>query len=100
MEFVYRFPISHESKLQHAGMEVFLQGMSLHGVMLDQVFYGPPEMKKTLHDTLAQGIAAGVVQPLPRTVFPHTEVEQAFRYSCHVGDSLDSNCKDYVQLTF
>jgi fatty acid synthase len=75
-------------------MEVFLKGVSFHGVMLDEVFCGPYELKKTLHNAIAQRISAGVVQPLPRTVFPYSEVEQAFRYSCHDGDRLDSNCKD------
>ncbi|PNF24834.1 hypothetical protein B7P43_G15086 [Cryptotermes secundus] len=73
------------------GMEVFLKGVSFHGVMLDAVFVGSYEMKKTLHDVVAQGISAGVVQPLPRTVFPHSKVEQAFRYMTtgkHIGKVL------------
>jgi fatty acid synthase len=66
-------------------MEVFLKGMSFHGVMLDKVISGAPESKKIVHYMLTQGISAGVVEPLPRTVFPDTEVEQAFRYSCDGG---------------
>jgi fatty acid synthase len=66
-------------------MEVFLKETSFHGVMLDPVIYGHPVLKKTLHDAVAQGIAGGAVRPLPRTVFPDTEVEQAFRYSCDGG---------------
>jgi fatty acid synthase len=69
-------------------MEVFLKGTSFHGVMLDEVMSGAPEILKIVHGMIAQGIAAGVVQPLPRTVFADTEVEQAFRYSCTVGDKL------------
>jgi fatty acid synthase len=69
-------------EFQHTGMEVFLKGMSFHGVMVDE---GAPEPKKIVHDMITQGISAGVVQPLPRTVFPDTEVEQAFRYSCDSG---------------
>jgi fatty acid synthase len=72
-------------EFQHTGMEVFLKGMSFHGVMLDKVISGAPELKKILHDMITQGISAGVVQPLPRTVFPDTEVEHAFRYSCDGG---------------
>jgi fatty acid synthase len=69
-------------------MEVFMKETSFHGVMLDQLFTAPPELKKKLHDLLNEGIAAGAVRPLPRTVFPTTEVEQAFRYSYHDGDKL------------
>jgi fatty acid synthase len=61
-------------------MEVFLKETSFHGVMLDEVICGPLESKKILHDNITQGISAGAVLPLPRTVFPDTEVEQAFRY--------------------
>jgi uncharacterized RDD family membrane protein YckC len=78
----------------NTGMEMFLKGASFHGVMLDELFSGFLEMKKALHDAVAQGIVTGAVRPLSRTVFPHTEVEQAFRYSCHVGNRLDFNCKD------
>jgi fatty acid synthase len=60
-------------------MEVFLKGVSFHGVILDELSSKFLEMKKTLHDAVAQGIATGAVRPLPRTVFPHSEVEQAFR---------------------
>jgi hypothetical protein len=73
---------------QHTGLEVFLKETSFHGVMLDQLFTAPPELKKKLHDIVTEGIAAGAVRPLPRTVFPTTEVEQAFRYSCYISDSL------------
>lgn len=73
---------------------MFLKGVSFHGVMLDELLCGSYEMKKTLHDAVAQGISAGVVRPLPRTVFPHSEVEHAFRYNCDDGDRLDGNCKD------
>jgi hypothetical protein len=66
-------------------MEVFLKETSFHGVLLDEVPYGHTMLKKTLHDAVAQGIAAGTVRPLHRTVFPDTEVEQAFRYSCDGG---------------
>jgi hypothetical protein len=60
-------------------MEVFRKETSFHGVMLDEMFTGHPDLKKKLHDLLNEGIAAGAVRPLPRTVFPTTEVEQAFR---------------------
>jgi fatty acid synthase len=62
-------------------MEVFLKGTSFHGVMLDKLSIEDPKIQ-SLHDMITEGISAGVVQPLPRTVFPDTDVEQAFRYSC------------------
>lgn len=67
---------------EHAGLEVFLKETSFHGVMLDDVISGNPENRKILNDIMIEGISAGVVRPIPRTVFPDTEVEQAFRYSC------------------
>jgi fatty acid synthase len=69
-------------------MEVFLKEASFHGVMLDQVFTAYPGLKKKLHDIMTEGIAAGAVWPLPRTVFSDIEVEQAFRYGCHNRDKL------------
>jgi hypothetical protein len=71
-------------------MEVFLKGTSFHGVMLDKLPFGHPKIK-SLHDEIAKGISAGVVRPLPRTVFPDTEVEQALRYSCD-GGKLVRDC--------
>jgi fatty acid synthase len=68
-------------------MEVFLKETSFHGVMLDEVVSGRSEISKILRDILDEGISTGVVQPLPRTVFPDTEMEQAFRYSCD-GESI------------
>jgi fatty acid synthase len=68
-------------------MEIFLKETSFHGVMLDKMFAGSCEWKKKLHVIVSEGIAAGVVRPLSRTVFADTEVEQAFRYSCD-GDKL------------
>jgi fatty acid synthase len=60
-------------------MEAFLKETSFHGVMLDEAMSGAPQIWRIVHDMVTQGIAAGVVQPLPRTVFADTEVEQAFR---------------------
>jgi hypothetical protein len=69
-------------------MEVFLKETSFYGVTLDELYLSSPEFKKNLHDIMTEGISAGAVQPLPRTVFSDTEVEQSFRYSCHDGDKL------------
>jgi hypothetical protein len=67
-------------------MEVFLKEASFHGVMIDTLLSSSSELKKELHDIMTDGIAKGTVQPLSRTVFSDTEVEQAFRYCCHDGD--------------
>ena len=61
------------------GMTMFLKETSFHAVMLDKLFSGSTELKKVLHDIMTEGILLGVVRPLNRSVFPNTEVEQAFR---------------------
>jgi hypothetical protein len=66
-------------------MEVFLKETSFHGVMLDKLISDAPEIWKIVQDIVTEGISAGVVQPLPRTVFPDTETEQAFRYNYDQG---------------
>ncbi|XP_021929696.1 fatty acid synthase-like isoform X3 [Zootermopsis nevadensis] len=73
------------------GMEVFLKETSFHGVMLDELFTASSEFKKKLCDIMTEGIASGAVRPLPRIVFPTTEVEQALRYVAagkHIGKVL------------
>jgi fatty acid synthase len=65
------------------GMKMFLKETSFHGIMLDKVFSSSPKIKKMLYDLMKEGISSGVVRPLNRTVFPSTEVEQAFRCDCH-----------------
>lgn len=60
-------------------MEIFLRETSFHGIMLDNLFTAPIEWKKELHDCVTEGIKAGAIRPLSRTVFPDDEVEQAFR---------------------
>ena len=62
---------------------MFLKDTSFHGVMLDKMFIKATELKKVLHDIMMEGIVSGVVRPLNRSVFPKTEVEQAFRCACH-----------------
>jgi hypothetical protein len=66
-------------------MEVFLKETSFHGVMLDKLISEDSDTMNILQDIITEGISAGVVQPLPRTVFTDTETEQAFRYSCDHG---------------
>jgi hypothetical protein len=67
-------------------MEMFMKEASFYGVTLDKMYLSSPDLKKNLHDIMTQGITSGAVQPLPRTVFLSTEVEQAFRYGFHDGN--------------
>jgi hypothetical protein len=69
-------------------MKVFLKETSFHRVMIDRMFTASIEMKKELHDIMNEGIFSGVVHPLKRVVFADTELEQAFRYSCHDRELL------------
>ena len=41
-----------------------------------------------LNALVAAGLASGEVKPLPVTVYPRTEVEEAFRYLASGGCSL------------
>ncbi|XP_012280372.1 fatty acid synthase [Orussus abietinus] len=68
------------------GMEVFLKHVSFHGVLLDTT--NKLWEKEAVKELLKKGIKDGVVKPLPRVVFPKTEVEAALRYMAtakHIG---------------
>ncbi|KAJ4448694.1 hypothetical protein ANN_00084 [Periplaneta americana] len=72
-------------------MEVFLKGASFHGVMLDNIFTAPIDMRRSLYNLMCEGLKSGAVQPLTRIVFPAKEVEQAFRFMTngkHIGKML------------
>jgi len=60
-------------------MKIFLKDISFHGVSLDKLISSFPDLKGVLQNIMMEGILAGVVRPLNRTVFPSIEVEQAFR---------------------
>ena len=76
------------------------ENQSFHGVLLDALFkYKTREIvpdkiikeKRWLKELLAKGIAEGTVRPLDRTVFQHTQMEDAFRYMTtgrHIGKVL------------
>jgi len=58
---------------------------------LAQHLSAKPEYVASMFDTLAQRFAAGDYRPLPSTVFPVTEVVDAFRYMAqgkHVGKNV------------
>ncbi|XP_046739717.1 fatty acid synthase-like [Diprion similis] len=70
------------------GMEQFLKGISFHGILLDNLFDAPSDLKIKLNAMLTEGMKTGAVKPLVRTVFPMDQVEAAFRYMAagkHVG---------------
>ncbi|XP_046739716.1 fatty acid synthase-like [Diprion similis] len=69
-------------------METFLKGISFHGIMLDNILTGFPEVKNTVREMLTEGIRSGAVKPLVRTVFAMDQVEEALRYMAggkHIG---------------
>ena len=79
-------------------MEVFLKETSFHGIMLDNLFLAPPDWKKELHETLADGLKTGAVQPLTRTVFSDREIEQAFRYGYYSNTDIVYLCVDTARF--
>ncbi|KAJ4448693.1 hypothetical protein ANN_00083 [Periplaneta americana] len=83
-----KFDLSQNNPL---GMEVFLKGTSFHGIMLDNIFTAPVDVRQSLYNLMCEGLKSGAVQPLMRTVFPTKEVEQAFRFMAsgkHIGKVL------------
>ncbi|KAJ8679083.1 hypothetical protein QAD02_014870 [Eretmocerus hayati] len=70
------------------GMECFLNEISFHGIMLDNLFNAEPAQKRKLRDVMSQGLSNGAIKPLTRTVFPKDQLEAAFRYMAagkHIG---------------
>lgn len=59
---------------------MFLNNISFHGVHLDKFFFPQNEYKKEIQRLLKEGIANGVVKPLPSIVFEENQVESAIRY--------------------
>uniref|UniRef100_A0A6P7GI13 Fatty acid synthase n=1 Tax=Diabrotica virgifera virgifera TaxID=50390 RepID=A0A6P7GI13_DIAVI len=59
---------------------IFLSNGSFHGVMLDTLLAESREIKSKINRILSDGIASGVVRPLPASVFNDTDLESAWRY--------------------
>ncbi|XP_057571036.1 fatty acid synthase isoform X2 [Hippopotamus amphibius kiboko] len=79
-----KFDLSNNHPL---GMAIFLKNVTFHGILLDAIFNEDSIWQET-SELLQAGIRDGVVQPLRRTVFPKTRVEDAFRYMAqgkHIG---------------
>ncbi|XP_023289558.1 fatty acid synthase [Orussus abietinus] len=73
------------------GMDAFLKEISFHGVMLDNIFAAPDEVRAELNKIVAEYMKNGCIKPLTRTVFPKDQVEAAFRYMAagkHIGKVL------------
>ncbi|GBM39328.1 Fatty acid synthase [Araneus ventricosus] len=74
--------------------KIFLENVSFHAVFLDQIFDVDPKGRGIVYDIMdmiRDGINAGVVKPLDRTVFGRNAIEDAFRYMAkgvHVGKVL------------
>ncbi|XP_046416456.1 fatty acid synthase-like isoform X1 [Neodiprion fabricii] len=79
------------------GMEAFLKGISFHGIFLDTLFTASSIEKMKLAAMLTEGMKAGAIKPLIRTVFPIDQVEAAFRYMAagkHIGKVIVKSSND------
>ncbi|XP_012541735.1 fatty acid synthase [Monomorium pharaonis] len=89
-----KFDITSDNSL---GMMIFLKEVSVHGVMINNLFAMTEEYKKDLHDIVNKGLKNGAVKPLVRKVFEKEELETAFRYMTtgeHVGKVLLKICDE------
>jgi len=69
-------------------MAHFSKGISFYSVLLDNIFYAKPELKKMLHKMITEGLENGAIKPLCYKIFERDEVEAAFRYMAagkHIG---------------
>ncbi|XP_073848315.1 fatty acid synthase 3 [Musca autumnalis] len=83
-----KFDMANDSKL---GMSCFLKELTFHAVLADRLLIAPQEEIDHLKSLMDADIANGIIQPLPSTVFPAHEIEQAFRYMVggkHIGKVL------------
>lgn len=60
-------------------MGVFMNGISLCGVVTKNLLNMPSDWKEALHSDLQDAIKRGVVQPLECAVFPRQQAQLAFR---------------------
>ncbi|KAM5309029.1 fatty acid synthase [Glossophaga mutica] len=80
-----KFDLSNNHPL---GMAIFLKNVTFHGILLDALFSEAASSWREVAALLQEGIRDGVVQPLKCTVFPKSQVEDAFRYMAqgkHIG---------------
>lgn len=72
-------------------MAIFLKNVTFHGILLDALFEEANDSWREVSALLQAGIRDGVVKPLKCTVFPKSQVEDAFRYMAqgkHIGKVL------------
>jgi len=85
-----KFDLANNSSL---GMAVFLKNATFHGILLDSFFgnNGEDEEWKEIDRLFRDGVAKGVVKPLPASVFAGDKAEEAFRFMAqgkHMGKVL------------
>lgn len=71
-------------------MRILLKNTAIDGIDLDQIFDQKSQFKRVL-SRVEEGIRQGIVKPLPRHVFDHNQIEDAFRFmgsGKHVGKVL------------
>lgn len=84
------------------GLQMFKRGISFHGIMLDNLFCASMEEKMKVKRLVAEGLRKGAIKPLTRTVFPHDQLEAAFRYMAagkHIGKVSPSSLPFERHLT-
>ena len=70
------------------GMRPFLKNIEFIGAGADSILTGTEASKRKLHKMMEEGIASGVVEPLPRHVFKQNQLAEAFRFMAsgkHIG---------------
>jgi hypothetical protein len=68
-----------KNHVNYTGMEVFMNGSAMFGVVTKSLLNMPPEWKEALHLGLQDAIKRGVVRPLECAVFPRQQAQLAFR---------------------
>ncbi|KAH8295236.1 hypothetical protein KR018_009015 [Drosophila ironensis] len=80
-----KFDMANDSKI---GMGCFLKEITFHAVLADSLLTAPDEDIWHLKKMIDSDICKGIIVPLPVTVFPAHEIEQAFRHLIggkHIG---------------
>ncbi|XP_011203074.2 fatty acid synthase [Bactrocera dorsalis] len=83
-----KFDMSNDTKL---GMSCFLKEITFHGVLADRLEFASDEDIEYLKHMVDVDIEKGIIQPLPCTIFPAHEIEEAFRHLIggkHIGKVL------------
>ncbi|XP_043070750.1 fatty acid synthase [Drosophila grimshawi] len=80
-----KFDMANDTKL---GLGCFLKELTFHAVLADSLLGAPDDHIWHLKKLIDMDISSGIIQPLPVTVFPANEIEQAFRHLIggkHIG---------------